>query len=62
MANGTLMKVKSIEECSPWSILQYVCPALSDNWIWKPIFCLFESDRFRQVYLYILYENSMDTV
>ena len=23
-ANGNLMKVKSIAECSPWSILQYV--------------------------------------
>ena len=23
MANGTFMKVKSIAECSPWSILQY---------------------------------------
>ena len=31
------MKVESIAECSPWSILQYVWPALSDNWFWKPI-------------------------
>ena len=23
MANGSLMKVESIVECSPWSILQY---------------------------------------
>ena len=23
MTNGSLMKVKSIAECSPWSILQY---------------------------------------
>ena len=23
MTNGTLMKVESIAECSPWSILQY---------------------------------------
>ena len=23
MADGSLMKVKSIAECSPWSILQY---------------------------------------
>ena len=23
MANGSLMKVESIAECSPWSILQY---------------------------------------
>ena len=26
MANGSLMKVKSIAECSPWSILQYFWP------------------------------------
>ena len=25
------MKVKSIAECSPWSILQYFWPALRDN-------------------------------
>ena len=32
MAIGCLMKVKSIAECSLWSILQYFWPALSDNW------------------------------
>ena len=32
MTNGSLMKVESIAECSPWSILQYFCPALSHNW------------------------------
>ena len=26
------MKVESIAECSPWSILQYFWPTLSDNW------------------------------
>ena len=31
MTNGSLMKVKSIAECSPWSILQYFLPALSDK-------------------------------
>ena len=31
IANGSLMKVESIAECSPWSILQYFRPALSDN-------------------------------
>ena len=51
MTNGSLMKVKSIAECSKGSILQYFQPALSDNWSWKPIFCLFESGRFRQVLL-----------
>ena len=32
------MKVESIVECSPWSILQYFWPALSDTWSWEPIF------------------------
>ena len=32
MTNDSLMKVKSIAECSPWSILQYFWLALSDNW------------------------------
>ena len=49
MTNGSKMKVESIAECSPWSILQYFLPALSDNWFWKSIFGLFESGRFRQV-------------
>ena len=38
MANGSLMKVKFIAECSPWTILQYFWPALSNNWSWNPIF------------------------
>ena len=46
------MKVKCIAECSPWSILQYFWPALSDNWSWKPIFIFFESGGFTQVLLY----------
>ena len=41
MTNGSLMKVKSIAEFSPWSILQYFWPALSDNRSWKPIFGIF---------------------
>ena len=40
MTNGSLMMVERIAECSPWSILQYFGPALSDNWPWKPIFGL----------------------
>ena len=32
------MKVESIAECSPWSILQYFLPALSDNRILKTNF------------------------
>ena len=31
MENGSLMKVESIAECSPWSILQYFLPVLSDG-------------------------------
>ena len=50
MANGSLMKVKSIAECSPWSILQYFWPALSDNQSWKPVFVFFLSGRLRQVF------------
>ena len=42
MTNRSFMNVKSITECSPWSILQYLWPALSDNWSWKPIFSLLE--------------------
>ena len=51
MTNGSLMKVENIAECSPWSILQYFWPALSDNWSWESIFSLFESGRFTQVLL-----------
>ena len=39
---GSSMQVKSIAECSPWSILQYFWPALSHNWSWKAIFSLWE--------------------
>ena len=31
MTKGSLMKVKSIAECSLWGILQYFLPALSNN-------------------------------
>ena len=40
------MKVKSIAECSPWSILQYFWTALNDNW------SSFLSGRLRQILLY----------
>ena len=52
MTNGSLMKVESSAECSPWSILQYFWHALSDNWSWKTIFGLFKSGRFTQILLY----------
>ena len=41
VANGSFMKVESIAECSPWSILQYFWPALRDNLSWKPIWIFF---------------------
>ena len=41
IANDSLMKVKSIAECSRWSILQYFWPALSNNWSLKPICDIF---------------------
>ena len=52
MKNDSLMEVKSIVECSPWSILQYFEPALRDNWYWKPIFVFLLSAHLRQVLLY----------
>ena len=58
MTNGSLMKVESIAECSPWNILQYFWFVLSNNWSWKPNFGLFESGCFRQVLLYV-YEMGM---
>ena len=54
MTNGSLMKVESIAECSPWSILQYFGPALSDNLSWKPNSVFFLSGHLRQVLLYYL--------
>ena len=59
MTNGSLMKVESIAECFPCSkgsILQYIWPALSHNWSWKPIFGLFESGHITQVLLYWIYQ------
>ena len=53
MENGSLMKVKSIAECSPWSILQYFWPALSNNRNEKPILVVNLSGPLRQVLLYI---------
>ena len=53
MANGSLMKVKSIAKCSHWSILQYFWPALIDSRSWKQILVFFLSGRLRQVLLYL---------
>ena len=46
------MQVKSIAECSPWSILQYFGPPLSYHLSLRPLFCLFLSGRFTQVLLH----------
>ena len=53
LKNGSLIKVESSAECSPWSILQYFWPALSHNQYWKPIFMFVLSGRLRQVLLYL---------
>ena len=45
------MKVERIAECSLWSILQYILPALSDNW------SSFLSGRLRQALLYNQYNT-----
>ena len=47
-----LMQVKSIAECSLWSVLQYFWPSLSYPLPLRPLFCLFVSGRLRQVLLY----------
>ena len=49
MANGSLMQVESIAECSLWIILQYIWPALSDNRSLKLILVFFVSGRLRQI-------------
>ena len=46
------MQVKSIAECSPWSILQYFRPSLSYHLSLRSLFYLFLSGRLRQVLLY----------
>ena len=50
--NYRLMQVKSIAECSLWSILQYFRPSLSYHLSLRPLFCLFLSGHFIQVLLY----------
>ena len=47
-----LMQVKSIAECSKWSILQYFRPSLRYHFPLRPLFCLFLSGGLRQVLLY----------
>ena len=62
MTNASIIKVESIAECSPWSILQYFWPALSNNWSWKPILVLFESGFCRQVLLYWFYPGRQEII
>ena len=54
IANGSLMKVESIAECSPRNILQHFWPAFtcSDNRSWKTVLVYFLSGRLRRVLLY----------
>ena len=51
MEKSSLMKLEIIAECSPWSFLQYIWAALSNNRSWKPIFVFFLSGCLRQVLL-----------
>ena len=53
--NYLLMQVKSIAEFCKGSILQYFKPSLSYHLSLRYLFCLFLSDRFTQVLLYICY-------
>ena len=39
-------------------ILQYFWPALSNNWSWKQILCLFESGCFTKVLLLFVWNQS----
>ena len=53
MTNYRLMQVKSIAECSKWSILHYFRPSLSYHLSLRSFFFYF-SGRLRQVLLYFL--------
>ena len=39
--NYCFMQIKSIAECSPWSILQYFRLSLSYHLLFRSLFCLF---------------------
>ena len=47
-----LIQVKSIAECSHWSILHYIRPSFSYHLSFRPLFCVILSGRFIQVSLY----------
>ena len=50
--NYRLMQVKSIAECSLWSILQYFRPSLSYHLSLRSLFCIFLSGRFLHRFYY----------
>ena len=60
MTDGSLMKVETIAECSPWSIMQYFWPALSYNWSWNQFSVFYLSGHLRQVLL-CLFKEGADT-
>ena len=51
--NYRQMQIKSVAECSKGSILQYFRPSLSYHLSLRSLFCLFLSNGFTQVLLYI---------
>ena len=62
MTNGSLMKVKSIAECSKGSILQYFRSSSSDNRSENQLLVFLLSGRLRQVLLYMLkFPNATDS-
>ena len=60
MTDVSLMKVESIAECSPCSILQYFWPALSYNQSWNQFSVFYLSGHLRQVLL-CLFKEGADT-
>ena len=59
--NYRLMQVKSIEECSKGSILQYFRPSLGYPFVIKSLFGLFLSGRFTLVFVYVNIKDSSET-
>ena len=53
------MQVKSIAECSKWSILQYFRPSLSYQLLLRSLFYLFFSGCFTQFLLYFYYDTAL---
>ena len=51
------MQVKSIAECSTWSILQYFQPSLRYHLSLRSLFCVFLIVSFTQVLLYLIFAS-----